>query len=133
MISIAVTGTQDVQQVLERVADPTLINDILDETAAFLLYKIRQRFLAQTDPDGKPWVPSYASILRKRKGRGGGTLFDTGRLFHSIQLYAEGPNSRLIGTDVPYAKYHQDGIGDMHRPFLGLAEDDVGPITQMVL
>ena len=54
-----------------------------------------------------------------RKG-GTGTLFDTGRLFRSIQLSAESSEDmRIISTDVPYAK-------DVHPrwPFMGVNQDD---------
>lgn len=106
---------------------------ILDEAAASLLARTRQRFLAQTDPDGIPWTPSIAALLRAKRGRGGGTLFDTGRLFHSIQLYATGENSREIGSDVPYGVHHQFGTDHMvKREFLGISEDDTDVMVAIV-
>jgi phage gpG-like protein len=92
---------------------------ILDMAGAFILNRIRTRYLAEMAPDGTPWTPSQAAIRRRRKG-GTGTLFDTGRLFRSIQLSAEDSDSqRIISTDVPYAK-------DVHPrwPFMGVNQDD---------
>jgi len=75
---------------------------------------------------------SQAALRRARSGRGGGTLFDTGRLFRSIQLFAESATTRSIGTNVtspqgfPYAQKHQFGLGGMvARPFLGFATEDL--------
>jgi len=97
---------------------------ILDEASAFVLNRIRTRFLSEVDPDGKPWIPSAAGIRRKSKG-GSGTLFDTGTLFRSIQASGSGPDTRFIGTDVPYAKHHQiPNTKHIHRPFLGVNDDD---------
>lgn len=106
--------------------------EILDEAEAILLNRTRTRYLAETDPDGIPWRPSWAGIRRRRRG-GTGTLFDTGRLFHSIQAYRIGANERDIGTDVPYGRKHQLGIGVVTRRFLGVSEDDRSTIELRVI
>lgn len=103
---------------LPRQFDPQ-IERALDELAAAALQNIRVNFLIERDPEGNPWIPSKAGTLRKlnRKGR---TLFDTGRLFHSIQLFDSGPGERHIGTDVSYAGFLQGGTKFMPaRPFIG--------------
>lgn len=117
-------------EALERTLNPT---EILDEAVALLLSRIRRRFLQQIDPDGVPWQPSLASIIRQKTGRGGGTLFDSGTLFHSIQEYADTDTSRLIGTDVDYAKKHQEGIGQVKRVFIGANAEDQDLMLRLII
>jgi phage gpG-like protein len=98
--------------------------DVLDEAAAFLIGQILKRFLAEQNPDGQPWLPSKAGIRRRLAG-GTGTLFDTGRLFRSLQVYKDVKGQRRIGTDVPYAAKHQLGTHGMPvRAFLGVPKAD---------
>lgn len=100
---------------------------ILDESGAFILNRIRTRFLAEKDPDEVPWTPSQAAIKRRSMG-GTGTLYDTGRLFRSIQLSSmAGENQRLISTDVSYAKY----LVDMW-PFMGVNQKDADILEQLL-
>jgi phage gpG-like protein len=100
---------------------------------------MRARFLVETDPLGNKWPPSQAALRRARSGRGGGTLFDTGKLFRSIQLYADSINTRAIGTNVtsptgfPYAEKHQFGIGFPQRQFLGFADEDLDMMVKVIL
>ncbi len=114
-------------------------DEIVDEASAILLNRIRTRFLAEEGPDGK-WVPSKAGMKRKaggytyragRKYTGTGTLFETGTLFHSIQLYRIGEGARAIRTDVPYAQYQQNGATP--RVFLGFNDEDLSIATGLVL
>jgi phage virion morphogenesis protein len=99
--------------------------EALSEATALILNRIRKAFLAQEDPDGIPWEPSFAAFKRSFTGRGGGTLYDTGNLFHSIQQYTISPLEQAIGTDVPYGQFHQYGTMKMpKREFLGFNEDD---------
>jgi phage gpG-like protein len=101
------------------------VSGILDEASAVLFNRQRTRFLQQVDPDSLPWKESYAAQIRASTGRGGGTLYDTGRLFHSLQLFKDSPMSRVIGTDVPYAPLHQYGtIKLVKRQFLGFGVND---------
>jgi hypothetical protein len=66
-------------------------------------------------------------------------LFDTGKLFRSIQLYADSQHTRAIGTNVttpsgyPYGVAHQFGIGNVQRIFLGLASDDLDVMQLVIL
>lgn len=102
------------------------IEEALDQAQAAILNRLRRTFLNETDPDGIAWEPSYAAFRRSFMGRGGGTLFDTGRLFHSIQLAASSKGERVIGTDVPYAPYHQNGVGNLpKRVFLSVSEEHI--------
>lgn len=133
MLQIEVTGQEDVQAAFDSLEEALNPVQILDESAALLLHRIRTRFLAQVDPDGIPWKPSMAARIRASKGRGGGTLFNTGRMFHSIQVYKEGFDSRAIGTDVPYAAKHQFGLdGMVVRRFMGFGNEDVVLVEQLI-
>lgn len=134
MLKFEVENLSQVYAYLDAVATALDPVEVLDEAVAILLSRVRQRFLNEQFPDGKSkWKPSLAAQIRKAKGRGGGTLYDTGRLFHSIQEYADTETSRLIGTDVPYAKYHQEGTGDMYRPFMGANDEDEKLMQKLVI
>lgn len=110
------------------------IDDIADDMAAVILGRIRKRYLNQVDPDGIPWKPSFASYVRRQEGRGGGTLYDTGRLFMSIQAVKRGAGIRGIQTDVGYGIDHHFGQnGQLQRRFLDTNEDDMQFITDSVI
>lgn len=134
LLDVRFEGQPRVNQLIQAISgalDPT---EILDEATASVLYKTRRRFLDQMSPDGVPWIPSQAALDRAKSGRGGGTLFESGRMFHSIQLFASDEFSRTIGTDVPYAKFHQ--FGTVHLPireFLGFGDDDITDVTKIVI
>jgi phage gpG-like protein len=135
MIGVSVEGLPEVERAVEAVklalSDKS---DALDEATAVLLARVRERFLRQVDPDLVPWIPSMAAMARARKGRGGGTLFDTGNLFHSIQEFASTEDSREIGTDVPYAAKHEFGLdGMVQRRFMGASPDDVEAMVAVVV
>lgn len=107
--------------------------DAVTEVTARMLNKTRKNFLAQKDPHGVSWEPSRAAFFRSfgiRNGKkvkaGGGTLYDTGNLFHSIQLSAENktPLHQELGTDVPYASAHNFGVGQVKRQFIGYSPAD---------
>lgn len=129
-------GLLKAMQGMKEALDPA---KILDEGAAVIYNRMRARFLMEIDPLGVRWPPSQAALRRARSGRGGGTLFDTGRLFRSLQLFAESPTTRAIGTNVtspqgfPYAERHQFGIGFPQRQFLGFAEDDLDVMKQVII
>lgn len=95
----------------------------LDKSAAAILNRLRASFLAETTPSGEKWVQSFSAMRRRKKG-GTGTLFDTGRLFRSIQLFKSEKGLRVIGTDVPYGVKHQEGLeGMVKRVFMDLTDD----------
>ena len=115
---------EQLTKLVERVEEALDTTDILDEVGALMLTRTRTRFLREVDPDEIPWKPSQAAIRRRRLG-GTGTLFNTGKLWRSIQLADRGPNQRAIMTDVPYGVTHQEGLqGNVKRVFLGFGEQD---------
>lgn len=102
-----------------------LPSPIMDEALAIMLRYTRQRFLNTTAPDGTKWERSGAAIKREEVGRGGDTLFDTGRLFHSIQVLNNQNGTGEIYTDVPYAAKHQNGEPPMpKREFIGIGPEE---------
>jgi len=132
LLTVTVQGQPGLVKAMKGMQDALDTTQILDEGAAVIYNRMRARFLVETDPMGNKWPPSQAALRRARSGRGGGTLFNTGRLFRSIQLYADGPATRAIGTNVtspqgyPYAEKHQFGLGGMvQRQFLGFAQEDL--------
>jgi phage gpG-like protein len=93
----------------------------LDESAASILQRLRETFREETDPEGKRWIPSKAGKKRKALGTGQ-TMFDTGTLWNSLQLYASSPDERILGTDVPYGpwlQYHKT----VPRVFLSVSDE----------
>lgn len=123
MISITVQGQEKLLEQLDKLAEALDTEEILDQAAALMLARIRQRFLTKLTPDGDPWFPSKRGLKRSAAG-GPGTLYDTGRLFRSIQLFAEEePNTRTIGTDVFYAPFLQFNPAK-NWIFLGFGEED---------
>lgn len=135
MIEVTVEGADIAAAVKMAKIEAVLANHapLLDEAGAFLLNRIRTRYLAEMDPTDTPWIPSQAAIERRRHG-GTGTLYDTGRLFHSIQL-ATVDDTRVISTDVPYGPQHQLGDpahGIIQRMYLGFSDGDVDILTQLL-
>lgn len=96
------------------------VQEALDQSAASILNALRTTFLREQDPSGKPWPKSHAALRREALGIGGGTLYNTGKLFQSIQLFRNAdPNSRSIGTDVAYGIFAQT----KNRVFLDLTPE----------
>lgn len=132
-ISATVKGFSGLQTLFKKAEQAANPERALDEVGAILLNRIRTRFLEQVDTDGVPWVPSKAA-QRRASGSGGGTLFDTGALFNSIQLFNRGPGTRAIATDVSYAPKHQFGLdGNPRREFLGFSDEDVNTANEFIL
>lgn len=114
----------------------------------------RERFSNQEDPEGNSWTKSI-----RAKAEGGVTLTDTGILKNSIRYRTKG-DGVAVGTDVVYANAHQYGhegtikaktsrglrfkIGNRWinkrevkinipaRPFLGISEDDLQEVNDIV-
>lgn len=107
------------------------VDRALDEAAAAVLNRLRTGFLQQVGPDGLPWTRSAAGLERESRGQGQ-TLFDTGRLFRSLQLSRGEKNERVIGTNVPYAGFHNAGTSRMpQREFLAFNQEHL-ELTQEI-
>lgn len=130
-LKISIEGQPRIERVFSALTQALDTKEILDQGSALLLNRMRTRYLKELDPDGYKWERSKAAEARAKSGRGGGTLYDTGRLFGSIQLYADTDVSRTIGTDVPYAIYAQDG--PPRRTYLGFGDEDVELMQKFVI
>lgn len=65
--------------------------------------------------DGVPWAPN-----KKQDGRQ--QLVKTARMRQSITILERTNNSRKVGSNVPYAKYHNEGTKHLpKRQFIGNA------------
>lgn len=116
---------------LQELEPTNFVRDILDESQALLLNRMRTRFLNTQAPDGSVWPVSKAAIARNFNGK---TLFDTGTLFHSIQGYVTGDNERQIGTDVFYGPFHQFGTKYLPvRAFIGYSDYDLGLVQRLMV
>jgi hypothetical protein len=129
MILFTIEGQPKLEKIVAKVPAAFNMTAVLDEGAAILYNRMRTRFVQQIDPMGVPWVPSFASIREHRN-----TLFKTGKLFRSLQLYSTGPNSRAIGSNVtnqtgfPYGLALQFGWGKLPpRIFLGFSQTEDVP------
>jgi phage gpG-like protein len=122
IVNSTVTGFQNMVNLAGKVGS------VEYDIGAVLLNRIKARFLAETDPDGVRWPKSHAAIERAKSGRDGGTLFDTGTLFHSIKAVLKEDGTLSIQTDVPYAVNHQEGYDGFaaipKRVFLGFSRED---------
>lgn len=58
----------------------------------------------------KNWIDTSEHTWEKTSKRKGSTLIKSGRLKRSIRKVRIGADYALIGTDVPYARAHNDGV-----------------------
>jgi len=79
----------------------------------------KERFVAQNwvDDSTHPWKKrTDKTWLKKRLRSGRAILVDSGRLKRSIRKISVTPTYVVIGTDVPYARAHNDGFrGSVHQ------------------
>lgn len=136
-VGIFAEGFEKIEKRLRRMDLATNTEDVLDAAGAFILNQIKTRFLRQEATDGSTWKVSEAAKKRQSGGLGGGTLFDSGDLFNSIELSRGGPGIRIISTSLPYAAQHQlgltvGGIEFPKREFLGVSEDDEDGVKNII-
>ena len=93
--------------------------ELMEECGEIIASGIDKSFEKETSPDGKPWEKS------KRAKGGEKTLTDTAVLRNSIG-YEAIPDAVAIGTNVPYAVYHQQpeepGKIMPERKFIGISD-----------
>ncbi|NEP15199.1 MAG: hypothetical protein F6K14_34530 [Symploca sp. SIO2C1] len=81
-----------------------------------------RQFATETDPDGVRWAALAPSTLaqKRRLGYPDNILTRTGKMRNSVVAIADA-RSVLIGVDVPYAIFHQQGTRKMpQRRILGM-------------
>lgn len=106
------------------------LSPVMQAIAAVVEGSTRERFLTKEDSEGVSWKQLSPERLRQKKGRGG-ILVDRGDLMRSITGHATAVSAE-VGTDRPYGKYHQMGWGVPQREFLGLSEEDVLDIQDLL-
>ncbi len=73
----------------------------------------KQRFVNQNwiDARTEPWPKRKETALQRRRNRGRAVLVKSGRLKRSIRKIRTTATLAIVGTDVPYAPYHNQGSG----------------------
>lgn len=127
----------------------------IKEIGMTLKESTRERFGKEETPEGSKWRTSV-----RAQSEGGVTLSDTGLLKNSIRYKAKN-GGVAVGTDVIYAKTHQDGFSGVikaktskglrfrignrwinkrsvkvnipARPFIGISEDDMVEIKTIIM
>lgn len=106
------------------------LSPVMQAIAAVVENSTRERFATKKDPDGVDWQQLAPETIERKKGRGG-ILVEYGDLMRSITSHATAVSAE-VGTDRPYGKYHQMGWGVPQREFLGLSEDDMADIQELL-
>ena len=106
------------------------LSPVMQAIAAVVEGSTRERFLTKQDSEGVSWKQLSPERLKQKKGRGG-ILVDRGDLMRSITGHATAVSAE-VGTDRPYGKYHQMGWGVPQREFLGLSEEDILDIQDLL-
>ncbi len=95
--------------------------DLMEECGEIIAGGIDESFEKGTAPDGTSWKKS-----KRAETEAGQTLIDTSALRNSIG-YEATVDAVAVGTNVPYAVYHQqperDGTIMPKREFIGISED----------
>ena len=106
------------------------LEPVMEAIAEVVANSTRERFLTKKDSEGVDWKQLAPETIEAKKGRGG-ILVDHGDLMSHITAHATAVSAE-VGTDRPYGKYHQMGWGVPQREFLGLSEDDVLDIQELL-
>jgi phage gpG-like protein len=112
------TNSQDVQKELEDFqASLGDFSGALTSIAEDFGQMVAEQFATQGESGGTGWADLAPSTRRRKRG-GGGILYDTGVLLRSLvdpeapgHVETGGKLSLTIGTDLPYAMFHQTGAG----------------------
>ncbi|NHB90760.1 phage virion morphogenesis protein [Photorhabdus cinerea] len=97
---------QVMQQLTDGLGDRT---PMMRQIAATMADAVEENFKQQGRPAWLGWSPAYA-----KKRAGGKILQHTGRLASSIQPFSDNDEA-LVGTNVIYARIHQEG-GTINMP-----------------
>lgn len=89
---------------LERLGIPRTSRYLCERAAVVAVNFSKERFVM------KNWVDGGREAWKARKYKSKGSLLNkSGRLKRSIRKLSVGDNFVIIGTDVPYAKIHNEG------------------------
>lgn len=134
---VKITGLKETTDALSNFGE-SLQNLVpfLKAAGLVMLESSQRNFMA----GGRPgWAPLTPATIRRRRGQGTPEpLRDTGVLMTSLaplgaDVFRLTPLSVEAGTNVPYAGYHQLGIGVPARPFLMLQPEDEETILNIAL
>ena len=112
------TNSPDVEKALENFqASLSDVSGALGSVADDFRRMVAGQFASQGESGGTPWA-DLAPSTRRRKAGGGSVLYNTGALFNALvdpdapgHVEAGDKLSLEIGTDLPYAMFHQLGAG----------------------
>lgn len=101
-ISIKVIGDKQIGKALDKLVNNQERTALMSALGAYGLASTQQRFITETDPDGKKWKKSLRAETQ------GHTLRDRGHLYASFN-WAATTHSAEWGTPFPWAGIHQFG------------------------
>lgn len=81
----------------------------MKRAGVLMLGSIGKNFDAQGRPDKWSPLSQWTLDRRRKEGKGAKILQDTGRLKQSMSYKLEGDNEVAIGTNVEYARIHNEG------------------------
>lgn len=88
------------------------INSLPARVATHAVNFSKERFVKQNwhDTTPEPWKPRSRARRGGQKRQNGAVLVDSGRLKRSIRVISANASRVVIGTDVPYAEIHNEGL-----------------------
>lgn len=102
--------------------------------ANYMGVETEQQFKDEKDPEGRPWArlaPSTA-LEKKEKGYPSDILTRSGKMRRSVVTVYD-TRSFLMGVDVDYARWHQEGTRRMpQRKILGLNSDRRAKLGKLI-
>lgn len=120
-ISISLSGDKQLVAQFEDIGDALKdFRPVWIRTRQKVYNAIRENFASEGGASGQ-WAaltPAYAKVKQQRWGNKP-ILQASGRYYKSVTqlggegIYEEGPQEMTIGTNVPYAGFHQRGTGKM--------------------
>lgn len=101
------------------------------QAAGLVIESIAKRAFREPGARSSPWAElSPATVKAKRRaGKSTAILIRDALLARSPRITGLTRTSVTIGTDRPYARYHQLGKGTMYRPFFPI--DRAGNLTPL--
>ncbi|NDW19141.1 hypothetical protein D0T53_09480 [Dysgonomonas sp. 216] len=93
---------EDYSKIFDRIS--TAVNNIPTKVATVAVNFSKERFVE------KNWINKRKISWKKTKKKRGSTLVASGRLKRSIRKITVTPQYVSIGTDVPYARAHNEGL-----------------------
>jgi len=103
-------GSVNITTILDNVSKA--IESLPNRVATTAVNFSKQRFVKQNwqDTEEEPWKGRSRSRKGGSKRQRGAVLVDSGRLKKSIRVIDASKERVVIGTDVPYAQMHNDGL-----------------------